>query len=378
MEKPQRLTTAWTLAWLCVLVIVYASLYPFQDWRNQGIPPWSFISAPWPPYQTVFDISSNLLGYVPLGFWLSLAMLRSAKPRWAAVWLGVLGACLLSFGMESLQSYLPQRVPSQVDWLFNSLGGLGGAVAAAWLERRGWLYRWVQFRQRWLVPHASASLVLMALWPLAVLFPTPLFLGLGNVTEKLLSWLQAFGPQASWPAQLLQRLYLSAPLPSLVEMLCVAASVFVAAMLGMAVMREAWQRLCWASLVVVLALISKALSAAVTYGPEHTGFWFTPVIAAGLALGFLLALLAVKWRALVLMRWMVWTQTGLLVVLNLVPTSTYFAQTVQTWEQSKFIRFHGLTEWLSWAWPFALLAWGVTYLLSDKARHEAPLESAHD
>lgn len=378
MEKPQRLTTAWTLAWLCVLVIVYASLYPFQDWRNQGIPPWSFISAPWPPYQTVFDISSNLLGYVPLGFWLSLAMLRSAKPRWAAVWLGVLGACLLSFGMESLQSYLPQRVPSQVDWLFNSLGGLGGAVAAAWLERRGWLYRWVQFRQRWLVPHASASLVLMALWPLAVLFPTPLFLGLGNVMEKLLSWLQAFGPQGSWPAQLLQKFYLPAPLPSLVEMLCVAASVFVAALLGMAAVREAWQRLCWASLVVVLALISNALSASVTYGPERTWFWFTPVIAAGLALGFLLALLAVKWRALVLMRWMVWTQTGLLVVLNLVPTSTYFAQTLQTWEQGKFIRFHGLTEWLSWAWPFALLAWGVTYLLSDKARHEAPLESAHD
>jgi hypothetical protein len=157
----------------------------------------------------------------------------------------------------------------------------------------------------------------------------------------------------------------------MVEMLCVAASVFVAALLGMAVMREAWQRLCWASVVVVLAFISNALSASVTYGPERIWFWFTPVIAAGLALGFLLALLAIKWRALVLMRWMVWTQTGLLVVLNLVPTSTYFEQTVQTWEQGKFIRFHGLTEWLSWAWPFALLAWGVTYLLSDKARHEA-------
>lgn len=371
MDKPQRRTTAWTLAWLCVLVIIYASLYPFEDWRNQDIPPWSFVTAPWPQYQTVFDISSNLLGYMPLGFWLSLALLRSAKPRWAAVCTGLLGACLLSFVMESLQNYLPQRVPSQVDWLFNTLGGLGGALAAAWLERRGWLYRWVQFRRRWLVPHASGSLVLMALWPLAVLFPTPLFLGLGNVTEKMLAWLQAFWPQASWPAQLLQTLYLSAPLPSMVEMLCVAASLWVVAMLGMAVIREAWQRLCWAAVVVVLALISNALSASVTYGPERTWFWLTPLTAAGLAVGLLLSLLAANWRALVLMRWMVLTQIGLLLVINLVPSSTYFAQTVQTWEQGKFIRFHGLTEWLSWGWPFALLALGITYLFSDTTQHEA-------
>jgi hypothetical protein len=273
--------------------------------------------------------------------------------------------------MESLQSYLPQRVPSQVDWLFNSLGGLGGAAVAAWLERRGWLYRWVQFRRRWLVPYASGSLVLMALWPLAVLFPTPLFLGLGNVTEKLLSWLQEMWPYSMWPTQLLQKLTFTAPLPPLVEMLCVAASVWVVAMLGMAVIREGWQRLCWAAVVVVLALISSALSASVTYGPERTWFWLTPVVVAGLAVGLLLSVLAAKWRALILIRWMVWTQICLLFVLNMVPSSTYFAQTIQTWEQGKFIRFHGLTEWLSWGWPFALLALGVTYLLSDAARHEA-------
>jgi len=370
MEKPQRRTTAWTLAWLCVLVIIYASLYPFEDWRNQDIPPWSFVTAPWPQYQTIFDISTNLLGYMPLGFWLSLALLRSAKPRWAAVLLALLGACLLSFLMESLQSYLPQRVPSQVDWLFNTFGGLGGALAAVWLERRGWLYRWVQFRRRWLVPHASGSLVLMALWPLALLFPTPLFLGLGNVVEKLLAWLQELWPNAMWPTQLLQKLSLAAPLPALVEMLCVAASVWVVAMLGMAVIREGWQRMCWAAVVVLFALISNALSASVTYGAERTWFWLTPLNAAGLAVGLLLSLLAAKWRALVLVRWMVSTQMGLLLVLNLVPSSTYFAQTVQTWEQGKFIRFHGLTEWLSWGWPYALLALGITYLFSDTTHHE--------
>jgi VanZ family protein len=354
-----------------VLVICYASLYPFEDWRNQDIAPWSFVGAPWPKYQTLFDMGSNFLGYMPLGFWLSLAMLRSAKPHWAALLLGFWGALGLSFLMECSQSYLPQRVPSQVDWMLNSLGGLTGAVLSAWLERRGWLYRWVQFRHRWLLPHASGSLVLMVLWPLALLFPTPVFLGLGNVTEKLLAVLQEWWPQATLSVQLLQTLFSFAPLPPWVEMLSIAGSLSVAALLGMAVVREAWQRLSWVSLVVALALLSNTLSAAVTYGPEHTFFWLTPLTAAGLAVGWLSALLMVRLPAVVLMRTMLLIQAAVLCVVNLVPSSTYFAQTVQTWEQGKFIRFHGLTDWLSWGWPFALMVWGVMHLLSNPTHVEA-------
>jgi hypothetical protein len=251
------------------------------------------------------------------------------------------------------------------------LGGLIGAVLAAVLERRGWLYRWVQFRKRWLVPHASGSLVLMVLWPLALLFPTPVFLGLGNVTEKALTLLENLWPQAIWLARLSQTLLSFAPLPTWVEMLCIAGSLSVPALLGMAVVREPWQRLSWVSLVVVLALLSNTLSASVTYGPEHTFFWLTPLTAAGLGLGWLSALLMVRLPAVVLMRTMLLLQTAVLCVVNLVPSSTYFAQTVQTWEQGKFIRFHGLTEWLSWGWPFALMVWGVMHLLSNSTRAEA-------
>jgi hypothetical protein len=79
----------------------------------------------------------------------------------------------------------------------------------------------------------------------------------------------------------------------------------------------------------------------------------------------------VRLPAVVLMRTMLLIQTAVLCVVNLVPSSTYFAQTVQTWEQGKFIRFHGLTEWLSWGWPFALMVWGVMHLLSNSNRAEA-------
>ena len=61
-------TSAWPLSLSFVGLIVYASLYPFADWRDQGIAPWAFLTAPWPKYWTGFDVASNVIGYVPAGF----------------------------------------------------------------------------------------------------------------------------------------------------------------------------------------------------------------------------------------------------------------------------------------------------------------------
>jgi hypothetical protein len=33
----------------------------------------------------------------------------------------------------------------------------------------------------------------------------------------------------------------------------------------------------------------------------------------------------------------------------------YLEQNLQIWEQGRFIRFHGLAQWLGWFWPFAVL-----------------------
>ena len=44
-----------------------------------------------------------------------------------------------------------------------------------------------------------------------------------------------------------------------------------------------------------------------------------------------------------------------LAILNQAPASEYFAQTLQTWEQGRFIRFHGVAQWLGWLWPYGVL-----------------------
>ena len=180
-------TSAWPLALTYTALIVFASLFPFDGWREQGIDPLVFLLARIPPpYWTGFDVVTNLVGYAPLGFLLVLGLLRSGWRHvlWAVA-LATLVGTLLSLCMEFLQIYLPRRVPSNLDLALNALGTLAGALSAALLERLGALDRWSDVRARWFVSDASGGMVLLALWPLALLFPAAVPFGLGQVLERL-------------------------------------------------------------------------------------------------------------------------------------------------------------------------------------------------
>src|SRR3546814_2552915 len=54
--------------WLAyVLLIIYASLYPFTGWQDLGLPLRSYLFAGMPRYWTGFDVATNIIGYIPLG-----------------------------------------------------------------------------------------------------------------------------------------------------------------------------------------------------------------------------------------------------------------------------------------------------------------------
>ena len=74
-------TSAWPLALAMICLVIYASLYPFTEWRDQGISPFAFLTAPLPKYWTGFDVAANLGGYMPLGFLLALSALRSRHTK---------------------------------------------------------------------------------------------------------------------------------------------------------------------------------------------------------------------------------------------------------------------------------------------------------
>ena len=361
-----RKTSAWPLSQLCVALIIYASLYPFDQWRDQGIAPWAFLGAPWPKYWTWFDVASNVLGYAPLGFFLTLSAMRMGW-RGAIVWPATLAAALLSLTMEGLQSYLPARVPSQVDLLLNIAGGWIGAVLASGLERMGMLNRWSQFRARWFVRDAHMALVLMAMWPVALLFPVAVPLGLGQVWERVEDALtSAFDatPFADW---IPLRAFELEPLLPGAELLCVMLGLLVPCLLGFGVIRQAGQRFLYLVAVLGLALVMSALSAALTYGPAHAWTWLDLPVMLGLGFGALLALVFLPLSARASWAFLLLALLVQQSVLNQSPESAYFAQTLQTWEQGRFIRFHGIVQWLGWLWPYAVLMLALARLSRERS-----------
>lgn len=368
VEKPHK-SAAFPLALAYAALIVYASLYPFADWRDQGIAPWAYLWAPWPKYWTGFDFAINVAGYVPFGFLCALAVLRTRRSAsaWRVVLRATVAGAAIAFAMETLQSYLPVRIPSNVDLALNTTGTIIGAVLAAGLERLGAIAHWSRARSQWFVEESRGGLVLLALWPFALLFPAAVTFGLGQVFERLevaiSEWLLDT-PFIDW---LPLRQFELEPLVPAVELLCVMLGALVPCLLGYLVARSVVQRAIMLPLILLTGVAASALSAALSYGPSHAWAWLDlPVqvgMAAALFAGILLLLAPRRLCAALLLVGLVLQ----LSLLNQAPESAYFAQTLATWEQGRFIRFHGLAQWLGWAWPFAVLAY-VVAALSRRAR----------
>jgi len=353
------------LSQICVALIVYASLYPFDQWRDQGIWTWSFLTAPWPKYWLGFDVATNVLGYAPLGFFLTLSAMRMGWQTREVLVATVAAACL-SLALEGLQSYLPARVPSFPDFLLNTLGAFLGAVLANSLEHFGLLRRWSQFRARWFVRDAYMALVLMAVWPVALLFPVAVPLGLGQVWERVEDALTSAFEATPFEDWIPLRAFELEPLLPGAELLCVMLGLLVPCLLGFGVIRQVGQRLVYLLVVLTMALGVSALSAALSYGPVHAWAWLDLPVMLGLVFGAVAALLFLPlsgraaWAILLLA---VLVQQS---VLNQSPESAYFAQTLQTWEQGRFIRFHGLVQWLGWLWPYAVLMLALVHLSRER------------
>ncbi len=362
-------SAAGPLAMATACLVVYASLYPFVGWRDQGLSPWSFLWAPLPRYWTGFDVWTNLLGYAPLGVLLALMLLRGGRRRWA-VTLATLAAAALSLSLEAVQGFLPARVPSKVDFLLNASGAWLGAGLAALLERWGVLDRWSSVRARWFLPHARGVLVLLALWPAALLFPASVPLGLGQVSERLEAALVALLEGTPFLQWLPVRDVELQPLVPGAVVLGVALGLLVPALLGFSIIRASRRRAVFLGLLGTVAVATTALSSALSFGPEHAWAWLDEPVRFGLVGALLLGVAALGLpvrgaAALGLLAVMLQ-----LALLNQAPADPYFEQTLKVWEQGRFVRFNGLTQWLGWLWPFAVLAYLVLRLSGREA--EAP------
>ena len=337
------------LALVFALLIAYATLYPLTGWRDQGLSPivWAGI---WPKAILPADFTFNVVAYVPLGMllvWSGFPHMRGAL----AVLPAVIAGAALSFLLESLQTYLPSRVPALTDLLANSLGALAGGIVGALLAP-GLLERGVlkAASDRWLGAHPPRGLILAGLWLFAALFPQGMLFGYGSL-QPLIGTVSGY---PFTPAEFAR-----------VEAAVTAASLFAGGSLFLVSLTREAPRLLLAVLFVAIACGERAFSHAVLFQPDVAFAWFTPGAQQGLMAGSAALLLALVLPRAMLLALVLIAVTFATVVVNLAPANPYYAAIVQSLNPGRFLNFNGLTQSVAALWPF-LVALYVIFTLPAK------------
>ena len=356
---PRHRSSAVPLAWLYGGLIVYASLYPFTGWRVPGTSPLAFLTAPWWHWWTGFDVVSNLLGYMPLGALVFGAQVRAGESVTRAAVFGVVAGSLLSVSMETAQNFLPHRVASNVDFGLNVLGTALGTALGALVHRLGAIGRWQAARDQWFIRRSAGGLALLLLWPLGLLFPTSLPFGLGQVLGRLRD--QVIGLLDGTAAQPWTEAWRAAgsapPLGPAGELSLIMLGLLAPCLVAFTIAMPGWRRVVLVLGAVALGCVATTLSIALGFGPDHALAWVTPQVAQAICIGTAAATLLSLVPRRVAAGFGLMALTALLMLVARAPADPYYAQSLQAWEQGRFIRFHGAVQWVGWVWPYAALVY---------------------
>jgi hypothetical protein len=277
----------------------------------------------------------------------------------------------LSLALELLQNFLPQRVASNVDLGLNSLGTLIGAALGGWIHERGGVERWQLARDRWFVGSGAGGLALLLLWPAGLLAPSPVPFGLGQVLVRLQEFaanLVADTPIEPWFEGWTEAGLDRGALSSGAEFALIALGLLAPCMVAFSVAQPGWRRLVLVLGAAALGCLATTLSTALNFGPQHMLAWGTRLALAALVFAIVLAgmLSLAPRRAAAGLGLMV--LAALVTLVAQAPSDPYFAESLQAWEQGRFIRFHGAARWIGWLWPYAAIA----YLLARLGAREEP------
>lgn len=348
LDRARQKPLALSLVYACI--IVYASLYSATAWQDRGLDIFFFFEGHWPRYWTRQDAWFNVLAYAPLGFLLTLSPSHRRWP-WARVLVPFVIGFLLSASLEALQTFIPGRVSSSLDLMFNTAGTLLGSAVALFLGPK--LYNLGgELRKQLGVQrlNAETGFLLLWLWLFAQISPETVFFGLGDLRGLLsLPPAIAFSPS----------------LYSQFETVVVAMQTLVMVFLVQSVLQRLGLR--WfivffaAASILTLGIIIRVTASWLLIGqasgvPDVTRWVaLTPGGVDGLLIGLGLALPALflsgNWQppvaAMLLM--------AATVLVNLMPTNPYSISALAVWQQGHFLNFNGLTRLIAALWPYLTL-----------------------
>ena len=147
------------------------------------------------------------------------------------------------------------------------------------------------------------------------------------------------------------------PLKPATEALTILLGLLAPCFVAFSVARPGWRRLVLAGGAALLGFAATTLSTLLNFGPEHLLAWQTQAVRPAFAIGVVLALLFawVPGRAAAGLGLV--TITALVALVAQAPGDPYYAESLQSWEQGRFVRFHGAAQWVGWLWPYAAMVY---------------------
>ena len=340
-QRPQRLNwpdlpmpTARMACVAYVLLIIYASIFPFNFNASVGALFLDWVFAPIPKYITSFDIFTNILGYLALGFLAVFAAYPRLKGHQALLFAILLGG-FLSAGLESLQTWLSTRIPSNVDWLANTSGVMIGALLAISLDPR-WLSGGAFHRKRieWFGLRSSGILLALA-FPWAQIYPQSAWLAMGSlISDRSILWTSTFN------------------FATIEIATTMAAWIFSGACIALA-MRDGAPKIRLVMGVLLSAVMIKGLFSGMQFGVEKSFSWLTQPALWGMIFSSILLISALQVRRGWLYLIAIFSLSAMLFLVNFFPQNPYYLVTIQEWRQGRLIHFNHLMLWLAWIWPIA-------------------------
>lgn len=346
---PRGIRLMWLLAGAYALVVCYASLQPFTGWRTPPEDLRGFLSAPWPRYITVVDVTLNIIAYLPLGF-LTATAARSRHGAGGAVLFALFGCAVLSITMEALQLFNPMRVASNIDVMTNTLGALIGSMAAPlFAPSRRLGVALTRFRNAWFAPGPlpDVALVIFALWVVAQLNPVTALFGTGNVrnTFDLPAWFQHT-----------PRLFVST------EALVVSLNLLALGLLAGVFTRERGQSYALVGMMVGAGLVVKTGAAVLYSKPAGPLAHLTPGVLLGMGCGIAILYPLLKLPRRLLATAGIACLLGALAIVNLGPDNPYqnMPPQIMIGSTSHVVNLSDMTRALSEIWPvFAIVCLAI-------------------
>ena len=360
---PRRGTTLTRLlSLLFVAAIASATLYPLLDWQLHTEGTFDFLWRGLPRWWTWFDVLSNALAYALLGLMLTLAWLERAPPV-ASVIAVTLACSLLSLSLESIQSWLPARVPSLLDWISNTVGAAGGGWLGATLNRAAQRPDRiaVPVRDRWFEQGPPTGWVLLLLWLATQLVPQRLLFSTGHVEPALQRLLDGWQlPDAPDLSRFAERLW-GGEAPTgygvAVEAGVVVCAMVVVGAIAFALVHGSRRRFTLIAVIAAIAFGLRSLATQMVYGTGAPFAWLTPGAQGGLVVGtallYGLETLGPRVRA----GCAIAAAIAGFVLVNGVPEDRYFDTMVAGLRAGQLSNLHGLLRSVSFVWPLLAVLW---------------------